>query len=214
MKTNIIGRIFLPFLHIVLRCKLTLLIVFFVFLLFLITVNYRVKNSSEKRIYALADELPKCSYVLILGAKVYADGNPCSMLKDRLLTGNEVFKLGKAEKIIISGNSTAEEYDEVSAMKKFLIERGVPDSLIIEDNFGTNTYNSLYNLKQIADTSLVVIATQKFHMERALYYSDYIVLNTIGINADRMKYKSILKSEIREVFARLKAYLLVEVLKI
>ena len=44
--------------------------------------------------------------------------------------------------ILVSGDSMAEEYDEPAAMRSYLIATGIPESDVIIDNAGIDTYSS------------------------------------------------------------------------
>jgi len=86
----------------------------------------------ENRIYSDMD----C--ILVLGAGV-RDNQPTPMLKDRLDKGIELYKMGLAKKIIMSGDHGRVDYDEVNVMKKYAIENGVESSDIFMDHAGFST---------------------------------------------------------------------------
>jgi vancomycin permeability regulator SanA len=111
-------------------------------------VNYYVQEVGGKYITA-AKSVPKADAILVLGARVYANGNVSLMLNDRLTTGYELYKKGKAKKIIVSGDHGRKDYDEVNTMKSFLMEKGVPSEDIFMDHAGFSTYESLYRARDI-----------------------------------------------------------------
>ena len=67
----------------------------------------------------------KADAILVLGAQVKANGQPCLMLEERLNTGIQLFKDGAADRIIMSGDHGSDDYDEVNAMKSYAIDHGV-----------------------------------------------------------------------------------------
>ena len=52
--------------------------------------------------------------------------HPAPMLVDRLQTGIELYKLGKVDKILLSGDHGQTEYDEVNVMLDYCLETGHP----------------------------------------------------------------------------------------
>ena len=88
-------------------------------LIALIAINIVVKSSGE-RIVAVEESVSlEADCILILGAGVDDFGNPSPMLEDRLNKGIELYQMGAAEKIIMSGDHGREDYDEVNVMKDY-----------------------------------------------------------------------------------------------
>ena len=98
--------------------------------------------------------------ILILGAGV-KDGKPKPMLRDRLLTGIELYKSGAADKIIMSGDHGRADYDEVNVMRSFAIEQGVRAEDIFLDHAGFSTYDSIYRAKNIFGAESIITVSQK-----------------------------------------------------
>ncbi len=153
------------------------------------------------------EELPESEYVLILGCGVY-NNTPSPLLKMRLDAGIEVVKSGKAKLIILSGYSDGKYYDEVSAMRNYLIENGIDEDILIEDKKGDNTYYSIVNIEKESKDKIIII-TQKWHLKRALYISNSInIENSYGYEAQKLEDKAtMVYMNFREVFARVKAVL-------
>lgn len=150
---------------------------------------------------------------LVLGAKVNEDGTPSLMLQDRLDCGYELYQSGQVQKIIISGDHEKKGYDEVNCMKEYLLEKGVPREDLFLDHAGLNTYDSLYRAKHIFQANSVIVATQRYHMYRAIYIGRKIGLETYGVPmADKPIY-DMWKQNIRESLARVKAILDTDILK-
>ena len=124
------------------------------------------------------------------------------MLQDRLEEGIKLYKEGVAPKIIMSGDHSREEYDEVNIMKQYAVDRGVPSEDIFMDHAGFSTYESIYRAKEIFDAKNIVIVTQEYHLYRAIYIANQFDLNAYGVNADPRKYAGQLYREAREILAR------------
>lgn len=138
---------------------------------------------------------------VILGAGV-RDGKPTPMLRDRLLTGIELYKSGAAKKLIMSGDHGSDEYDEVNIMKSFAVERGVPDEDIFMDHAGFSTYETIYRTREIFEADNIIIVSQEYHLYRALYIADSLDVKAVGVSADLRTYKGQTKRDLREILAR------------
>lgn len=163
---------------------------------------YMVK-ATEKNIFTADtfknDEKADC--ILILGAGV-KDGRPKPMLRDRLLTGIELYKSGAAKKIIMSGDHGRADYDEVNVMRAFALEQGVSAEDIFLDHAGFSTYDSVYRAKNIFGAENIIIVSQKYHLYRALYIAKKLDVKAVGVSADLNTYGGQLKRDIREIIAR------------
>lgn len=163
---------------------------------------YMVK-ATEKNIFTADtfknDEKADC--ILILGAGV-KDDKPKPMLRDRLLTGIELYKSGAAKKIIMSGDHGRADYDEVNVMRSFAIEQGVRAEDIFLDHAGFSTYDSVYRAKNIFGAENIIIVSQKYHLYRALYISEKLDVKAAGVSANLNTYGGQLKRDIREIIAR------------
>jgi SanA protein len=67
----------------------------------------------------------------------------------RIDAAEKLFKSGKIEFILISGDNSREEYDEPTDMKNDLVERGVPENKIYLDYAGFRTLDSVIRANAI-----------------------------------------------------------------
>ena len=74
------------------------------------------------------------------------------------------------------------------------------------DHAGFSTYESLYRVKEVFGAEKVIIVTQEYHLYRALYISESLGLEAVGVRADLRGYSGQTLREIREVAARVKDY--------
>lgn len=165
--------------------------------------NFIVVNKTKSNIVTLeeAAKLSDVDCAVILGAGV-RDGKPTPMLKDRLLTGIELYKSGAAKKLIMSGDHGSKDYDEVNIMKSFAVENGVPDSDIFMDHAGFSTYETVYRAKEIFEADNIIIVSQEYHLYRALYIAEKLEVKAAGVSADLRAYKGQIKRDLREILAR------------
>lgn len=165
----------------------------------------------EKYVYSSINNIPQSSVALVFGAGIRPNGKLTDVLNDRVTTAVELYKIGKVQKLLMSGDNGTKTYDEVSAMKKFAIEKGVNPQDIVLDYAGFDTYDTCYRAKEIFGLQKdVVLVTQGFHLPRALYTCRRLGITSIGIRADKHVYLLNLWG-VREFLARSKAWLEVEI---
>ena len=123
--------------------------------------------------------------ILVLGAGVKEDGSLSNLLRDRMTVGVSLMKKGVAPVMLLTGDShEAETYDEVGAMTAFATENGVEADVILQDPLGLSTYASLWRAKNVYGMKKVLIVTQGFHLDRALYLADCLGLECHGVKCD------------------------------
>ena len=147
-------------------------------------------------------------YILVLGAGVKSNGEPTDMLRDRIIVGADLYLTGAADKIIMSGDRSGENYDEPSTMKKYAIELGVPEEDIICDFEGYSTHDSIDNFERKYGDASVIVVSQEYHLHRALYLCrEQGVANYCGVEANLERYGKQPIYSFREIFARVKDFL-------
>ena len=143
--------------------------------------------------------------ILILGAGIWGD-KPSPMLEDRLKEGITLYKKGTTKKIIMSGDHSREDYDEVKIMKEYAESEGVPSEDIFMDHAGFSSYDSVYRAKEIFGVQKMIIVTQKYHLYRSLYIAIKLGIEAYGIESNLRTYPGQVFREIREILARDKDY--------
>jgi vancomycin permeability regulator SanA len=106
----------------------------------------------------------------------------------------------------MSGDHGREDYDEVTVMKRFAVEAGVPEEDIFQDHAGFSTYESLWRAREIFGAERVVIVTQEYHLYRALHLAEQLGLEAVGVSADLRPYRGQILRNGREMLARVKAF--------
>lgn len=173
----------------------------------ILLINSWVIYSSHNFIHNDFSKIPNCHTGIILGAFINKKGVPCYALRDRLETGIDLYKKHKIKRILVSGDHGTKEYDEVNHMKNYLVKNGIPEKDIFLDHAGFDTYNTMVRAKKVFLVKNAIVITQAFHLPRAVYLAKSQGLTAYGIRADKRKYYSAKRYEIREVLARIKAFL-------
>lgn len=153
-----------------------------------------------------AAELDGIDCIIILGCQVRADGTPSDMLRDRLTRGIELYTLGAAPKLLMSGDHGRVEYDEVGTMKQYAVDAGIPSADIFKDHAGFSTYETVYRAKEVFAARRVIIVTQAYHLYRALYIAEKLGLEAYGVASDYHTYVGQSMREGREILARCKDF--------
>jgi vancomycin permeability regulator SanA len=146
---------------------------------------------------------------IVFGAKTYSLQRMSPMLEDRVLAGIALYKTGKVAKILFSGDHGSIEYDEVNAMRLRALDEGVKPEDIFLDHAGFDTYDTLYRAKEVFQVENAFLVSQSFHLPRAVFIGRELGLQVQGISADSRPYTTdtLIRSEIRELFSRVKAFL-------
>ena len=144
--------------------------------------------------------------ILVLGARVWDNGQPSGILKDRIITGVDLYQSGASDRLLMSGDHGQDDYDEVNAMKDYAVELGVAPSVIFMDHAGFSTYESLYRARDIFQIKTLIIVSQQYHLYRALYVARALGLDAYGVSADLGDYAGMPRFEAREILARLKDF--------
>ena len=179
-------------------------------LIFFLVINRLVVSGAGKITIGNKDYTIDETYdaIVVLGAGLRADGTPSNMLEDRLKGAIELYKKGIAPKIILSGDCSGEDYDEVSSMKKFCIDNGVVESDIIRDDKGFSTYETMENVVKTMGYKKIMVVTQKYHLYRSVYIARRMGADADGFATDYREYIFLAqrKRDIREIVARVKDF--------
>jgi SanA protein len=173
----------------------------------ILNINACVKSSVKDKIITVDETaLLNSDCILILGAGVWSGGRPSYMLEDRLLQGIDLYENGASDRLLMSGDHSRKEYDEVNVMKQFAIDRGINSEHIFMDHAGFSTYESLYRARDVFHADRIIIVTQKYHLYRALYIAEKLGLEAYGVASDPRQYVGQEIRNLREILARVKDF--------
>ena len=186
------------------RCMIVCGVLFVIGLIGILGVNAYVKQYAAAYIFRTGkeDEIPKADCILVLGAGVKPDGTPSLMLRDRLERALELYEAGVADRFLMTGDHGRENYNEVQAMKDYVMAQGVPEDKIFMDHAGFSTYESMYRARDVFDVECPVIVTQPYHSYRAVYAARKLGLDACAAPNRRDKYTKSWLFGLREIAAR------------
>ncbi|MBE7524845.1 YdcF family protein [candidate division WWE3 bacterium] len=143
---------------------------------------------------------------IILGASVLRDGTPSDALRDRILSGVDLYNAGLVEELLMTGDDGAFHIDEISSMKETAMRAGVPEQKILTDGHGYRTYESCKRAIEVYGVSDAIVVTQRFHLGRALFLCNELGVDAIGFVADRQTYIRSRYFWIRDLASSAKAF--------
>lgn len=130
---------------------------------------------------AAAAEAPPCCYdaIVVLGGGVtpamppYLVDPDLADAADRVWYAARLYHRGVARRIIVSGGSlsplnTGPATTEAEAMRRFLVDLGVPSEAIISEGNSLNTIENIRNVRRMVGDARVALVTSGYHMPRAL----------------------------------------------
>ena len=170
---------------------------------FILLTNVVFYATTKPYIYETAPSSPSAEVALIPGAAVLADGAPSPIFLDRVDTAINLYEAGKVSKILVSGDNSTVSHNEVNPVRDYLLSKGIPSKDIFLDHAGFDTYSSMYRAKIIFGVTSMLIASQSFHLPRAVFIARHLGVEAYGVNADTGH--TLLRNYIREVFADEKA---------
>ncbi len=173
----------------------------------IITCNIIVNGNAKDRIFDHAKDVPQMNTALLLGTSPKSRFTHGTNLfyQARIDATVQLYKDKKFHHLIISG-AKRPGYDEPSAMRKDLMQRGIPDSIISLDGEGHRTLLSIKNMRQNYKVDSLIIISQKWHNERTIYLADKMKMYAVGYNAKDVNNRFARLTHVRELLARVKLF--------
>lgn len=174
----------------------------------LLLCNSWINRSTVSQLYTDSSAIPARKVGLVLGAsKNTIRGTNNMYFTYRMQAAYELYKTGKVQYLLLSGDNHTEGYDEPTDMRDALIKLGVPDSCIVLDYAGFRTLDSVVRCKEVFGEDSITIISQEFHNQRAVFIANKSGVHAIAFNAQEVNKNYSLKTRIREYFARVKCVL-------
>jgi len=139
---------------------------------------------------------------IVFGAGIHKDGTPSNMLQDRLDTAAQLYTGGVIGTILVSGDNSAKDYDEPTAMFRYLVDTaGIPEKDVVRDHAGRRTYDTCARAHTIWGIDHAVLVTQQYHLPRALFTCRAAGIQSVGVSASLQPYLGGASRLVREFFA-------------
>lgn len=167
--------------------------------------NYKIKDNAEGKTFNMLSDVPHFKTGLLLGTSKFTKGGAINIYYDkRIKAASKLYRSGKLDYIIISGDNSKKTYDEPTDMKNDLIAAGIDSTRIYLDYAGFRTFDSMVRCKEIFSQDSVLVISQQFHNERAIYIGEQVGLFVRGYNAADVSAAYGKWTMLREAFARVK----------
>ena len=139
---------------------------------------------------------------LVLGSGISREGKPYDELKARLDSAADAIDKETVDTLILSGDNRTKDYDEPSAMKRYLVDkRGIPADKLVLDFAGRSTYESCERAAKVFGVKKLIIFSAGSHLPRAIYLCRHFNVESYGISSGIEANNSTR----REILARVKA---------
>lgn len=176
--------------------------------LFTFAIDLWVSTSTRRQLYTNVTDLPHKKVGLLLGTSKYVSKGWINLYyKYRIEATAALFKAGKVDYILVSGDNRHATYNEPETMQADLIAAGIPADRIVLDYAGFRTLDSILRCKKVFDEDDITIISQQFHNQRALFLANREGVQAIAYNAQDVPAKWSIKVQIREKLARVKMML-------
>jgi uncharacterized SAM-binding protein YcdF (DUF218 family) len=154
--------------------------------------------------FGMTDYTTKVDAVVVFGARAYPSGALSGALSDRVDKGIELYHAGYTPILIMSGGTSSDGVNEAAAMRRYALDRGVPDEAIIVEPDGTNTEQSVANTLRIAVENgyqKIGAVSSFYHMPRIkmFFLSSGHDVVTIPATMSREGVGSSVRTTIREI---------------
>jgi len=170
-----------------------------------IALRWWTDHRYRQSIYTV-ETVPSRRVAIVFGAGVWPDGRLSDVLADRVATAVELYRRGKVEKLLMTGDNRHVNYNEPQHMYEYAVSLGVPPQDIVRDYAGRRTYDSCYRARHIFGVQDAILITQQYHMDRALFIAQSLGLDAVGVLADRRPYLRIRDYWYRELLATVLAW--------
>lgn len=182
-----------------------LVISWVIFLALVLGCNIWIIASTRAQIFYDVSSIPFNDDGLVLGTgKLIEKGRVNQHFVQRIDAAAALYHGGKVKRLILSGDKG---YDEPLEMKRALLQRGVPESALVLDNYGSRTLDSVVRARDIFKCARLTIVSERFHDFRALFLSHYFGIDAVAYAPGSLSVRWMIRPTLREYLARVKAVL-------
>lgn len=173
----------------------------------IILSNLIIVTSSRKSLFDDIELIIPHKVGIVLGTSRYlrsGESNP--WFHFRIKAAADLYHAGKIKYIILSGDNREVNYNEPEQMRREMIKHDVPDSVLFLDYAGLRTLDSMVRSRKIFGQDSIIVISQKFHNERAIFLAKAYNIKAIGYNAQSPESEFKTKVMLREILARVKVF--------
>ena len=132
---------------------------------------YSAINLASIVIVGSRDNGSNADAIVVMGAAQY-DGRPSPQLAARLDHAIFLWNNKRAPTIAVTGGKMeGDRFTEAEASRNYLVEAGIPNDVIVEENQGTATWDSIEAISRLLSqvgAQSVIVVTDPYHEQRSL----------------------------------------------
>ena len=153
----------------------------------------------------VADAIAAChepekdkDFLIILGCGLKKDGTPTPLLKGRIDRALAFYERQKAETgkelifVTSGGRGPDEVISESESMKRYLMEQGIPEERIIQEDRSTDTMENMKFSKEkiwaLDPKAKVAFSTTNYHVFRSGLFARRVKMRAVGMGAETKWY--------------------------
>lgn len=167
-----------------------------------------VQRQARGKLYSEVLQTPYRKVGLVMGTSDrMRSGRANPFFRNRMEAAANLYHAGKVSYLLLSGDNRHASYNEPAKMKEALMRLGVPDSVLVLDNAGLRTLDSIVRCKEVFSEDSIMVISQAFQNERAVFLAKARGIEAVGFNATSVEIKRGLRTYLREYMARVAAVL-------
>jgi SanA protein len=171
----------------------------------ILVCNIWIITATKSQVFYDIPSLPANRDGLVLATgKLIEKGRVNQHFVRRVDAAATLYHAGKVQRLILSGDKG---HDEPMELKRALLERGVPESALVLDNYGLRTLDSVVRARDVFHCGDLTIISERFHDFRALFLSRYFGIDAVAYAPDDLSVRWMVRPTAREYLARVKAVL-------
>jgi len=162
----------------------------FAVLLAVLVVPTAYIELATRRHVVTPEAAPPVPWGIVFGAGLAPGGEPSPILAERLDTALALWRAGRVERLLLTGNSDP-YHDEIRSMRRYLTKGGVPERAISGDLEGVSTFDSCWRARSVFGIQRAILITQAFHLPRAVFLARAAGIDAVGVRAGGGRWRAL-----------------------
>lgn len=176
-------------------------------ILLIVVSNLLIVLQTRNFLFDNVDDIPQHKTGIVLGtSRNLKSGKPNTYFYHRMSAAAQIYHAGKVNFLILSGDNRTIYYNEPEQMRRELLKYDISDTVLYLDYAGLRTLDSMIRSREVFGQDSIVVISQKFHNQRAVFVARINGIKAIGYNATDVLPGQGIRVQVREVFARVKVF--------
>lgn len=114
------------------------------------------------------DDLDPAQAAIVPGAGVFPDGTLGRPVAERVRAAVALYDAGLVQKILLSGDNGTRAYNEPDAMRRVVLDAGVPPEDVFTDYAGFSTWHTMRRARDVFEVDTAIVVTQSVYAARTV----------------------------------------------